>query len=284
MQKTNRSVWMAVAMLVLASLACNMVARGDTAQPADPGQPAASGGQAAPAEQPAGEQPSGEQPQAPAQEVVPTAPQKPPEIPLGLRQGLASLDSYRFSFVSLSSGPNPADKSDMHYEVAYDSATDASWVHSESFSSDADDPDGSQDTSDRYQIKNKTCEISGSGEELDVAYEEVDPLLDEMTSIMSELLDMTVYVENPEFQGEETVNGIVSNHFRFKITRLGDESGAQVLANDGEYWVAVNGQYLVKYDVTLKTSSGTQSIHIEIHIELKDANQPVQILMPADCQ
>ena len=47
---------------------------------------------------------------------------------------------------------------------------------------------------------------------------------------MKDLYDLDILIENPQFIGEEEMNGILSNHFQFQLSGLGS-SGAEVLAN-----------------------------------------------------
>jgi hypothetical protein len=112
----------------------------------------------------------------------------------------------------------------------------------------------------------------------------------EMLDSMTQLEDTIFVIENPQFVGVETVNAIQANHFKFNVTGLGKKSGAEVTQSVGEYWIAQDGQYLVKYDVILETRSApagnaqAQMMHLEIHIDLSNINQPIQISMPADCK
>jgi hypothetical protein len=92
-------------------------------------------------------------------------------------------------------------------------------------------------------------------------------------------------VDNPTFVAQETVNGIPVNHFTFTVSGLGVKSGAQVNANQGDYWLAVDGQYIVKYSLVVETSSDPQTnvMHEEISIDLNQINQPISIAFPQGC-
>ena len=157
-------------------------------------------------------------------------------------------------------------------------------------SSSADDPEASQSTSDQYQIGNKSCEISGEGADREAKLKAVNVQQNEMRDSMSGLEDMILVVENPQYVGAESVNGIQTNHFKFNVSGLGKKSGAEVTQSAGEYWVAQDGQYLVKYDVVLETRSApasnpqAQVIHFETHVDLSNVNQPIQIDMPTECK
>jgi len=111
-----------------------------------------------------------------------------------------------------------------------------------------------------------------------------------MSDTLTQLGDIVIVVENPKFVGAETINGIQANHFKFNVTGLGKKSGAEVTQSAGEYWIAVDGQYLMKYDVVLETRSApagnaqAQVMHSETHLDLSKINQPIQISMPAECK
>ena len=100
------------------------------------------------------------------------------------------------------------------------------------------------------------------------------------------MVDILPMTNDPVFVGEEMVNGVMTNHFTFNVTGLGAESGAEVVASNGEYWLAQDGQYVVKYSVIMETRNGpagdpnTQTMHSEFYIEVTDINQPIVITMP----
>ena len=103
-------------------------------------------------------------------------------------------------------------------------------------------------------------------------------------------MDLTLYVEDPVLVGEEQVNGIQTRHYTFKVSGLGKKSGAEVTQSSGEYWSAVDGNYLVKYNLVLEMrnapedSSAAKVIHSETSYELNMVNQPITIEMPAECK
>ena len=98
-------------------------------------------------------------------------------------------------------------------------------------------------------------------------------------------IGVTPIIEDPTFVGEEMINGVRSNHFTFRIVGLGLTSGAEVTANQGEYWLAVDGQYIVKYDLVAETRTGPDSgiLRQEVSIDLSGINQPVNIAFPQGC-
>jgi hypothetical protein len=106
-----------------------------------------------------------------------------------------------------------------------------------------------------------------------------------MLDLITNMLGFTPLIDNPTFMAQETVNGIPSNHFTFKVSGLGVTSGAEVLANQGDYWLAVDGQYIVRYILNIATSVDPQTniLSEEISAELNQINQPVSISFPQVC-
>jgi hypothetical protein len=88
----------------------------------------------------------------------------------------------------------------------------------------------------------------------------------------------------PQYVAQETVNGVLSNHFTFILNGLGGQSGADVTANQGDYWLAVDGQYLVKYTLVVELRSSPEEVfRQEYRLELTGINQPLTIDFPAEC-
>jgi len=285
MSKRKVTLLLVVSILVVVSLACNFGV--------SPAAPTANLDESNPQEQPTegviGEAPTEAAGQASTEAVEPTS-TAIPSLPIGLRQGLAGLNSYRLKINIISDGPTPQDKNRSLYQIDYVMDGDKTLVHNESTSSSAKDDKEKTSASDAYQIGNKSCSVSGSGADRQATLSDVDIQQKEMLDTMTQLEDTIIVVENPQFVGAETVNGIQTNHFKFNITGLGKKSGAEVTQSAGEYWIAQDGQYLVKYDVILETRSApagnaqAQVIHLETHVDLSNINQPMQISMPADCK
>ena len=107
----------------------------------------------------------------------------------------------------------------------------------------------------------------------------------EMQGLFTSMIGLTPLIEDPVFVAPETVNGIATNHFTFQVSGLGASSGAVVNINQGDYWLAIDGQYIVKYVLIVETSlaADSQIIHEEISIELTQINQPVNIAFPQGC-
>jgi hypothetical protein len=249
-------------------------------QLAQPGVPGA-----APAAQPLAVQTA-----LPAAAPTPKAavPAEASSLPIGLSQGLASLNSYRFKIEINMTGPTSKDKTLVLNQVDYDKNSDSTHTHNENIDSTVEDPSDERSVSDSYVIGSKKCDLSGTSKE-DVTTTQENKQKTEMNDTMGDLLDIGIHVEKPVFAGAETVNGVATNHFKFTVGGLGKKSGAQTTQSSGEYWVAQDGQYLVKYSAVMETRSAPQGnpkaevVSSQIQINLSDINQPIKITFPSLC-
>ena len=227
----------------------------------------------------------------PTQTPAPTPTRRAPNPAMvGMRTGLASLNSYQTTLRTLVSGPEPADKNEISMITQVDSAKKASRTRMETREVNADNPKGSTDSNETIAIGNQQCEITGQGASQKGKLTDQKPIEADLRGSLSGLLDVTLSAENPTFAGEETVNGIPTNHFTFKMTQLGKESGAVVRNNKGDYWLARDGQYLVKYTLALEAataaegSTQAQVFKADVSYELSNVNTPVTIAFPAFCK
>jgi hypothetical protein len=240
----TKRIWIVLISLVLVSLACNLPFAGGPAPVEEPGaaQPVQPATQPeADPEAPAGQPPN----QPPAVEAPPptAAPEQIDPQPVGMRQGLASLNTFKLVMVTKTSGPTNQDQSETRVEMTGDNPNEAIMVYNRSSSSSAEYPEPDISESYQYTVGLESCE--GFGEEWE--YESSTPAEQELRDAMSGLFDMLVLGPGAEYVGVENVNGIESRHFSFRLAGIGAESGAVVNANQGDYWLAVDGRYLVRY-------------------------------------
>jgi hypothetical protein len=205
----------------------------------------------------------------------------PPANPVGLNEGLASLNSYQMNINYKSTGPDPSESSTMLVEMQRSTDQDARYTHYTESSVKAGGGKPSTTESSIYQIGNDQCNGSGA----DWTWTTQLPNQTEMNGLVQNMISLTPLIDNPTFVAQETVNGIASNHFTFKVSGVGGKSGAAVNADQGDYWLAVDGRYIVKYSLVLETSMGpsVDVIHQEISIEMTQVNQPVNIAFPQPC-
>ena len=261
----NKRVLFLLSILVMLALACNLTSlSGATQAPGNDSQVPGSTPQAG------GDQPGG----------VPQPAGTPPANPVSINDGLGSLNSYVMTVSFNTAGPNPAESSQTLMSIQHSKDLDATHTNLNMNTVKADGSAPSTNSSDMYDIGNDHC--TGSGE--DWSWTSYSPDQAEMQGLIKNMIGMTPLVENPTFVGEELVNKIPTNHFTFKVSGLGVQSGAQVNANQGDYWLAVDGQYIVQYKLLVEESTDPQNVlHTEISINLNEINQPVDISFPQGC-
>jgi hypothetical protein len=204
----------------------------------------------------------------------------PPADPVSMNDGLGSLNSYKMNIVFKTIGPDPSQSSTISVETSDSKDLDASLTHYITTSVEAGGVEPSTDETYMYSIGNDRC--SGSGE--DWTWNSYTPAQTEMLDLFKSMIGLTPLIDNPVFVGEETINAIPSNHFMFKAPGLGVSSGTNVTINQGDYWLAVDGQYLVKYILVIEESTDPQNVlHAEISIDLTQINQPINITFPQGC-
>jgi len=205
-----------------------------------------------------------------------------PSTPVNLRAGLVSLNTYSLVIESNYSGPSQAEYSHLRFEMQKSTDQDASSTHYIITQLTADESEPDTTDSYSYSIANAQC----SGSEADGwDYTTTTPQQTEMQDLLSEMMDLVPLIDTPTFVGSETMNGIMANHFTFRVSGLGLQSGAEVTANQGDYWLAQDGQYIVKYYLVTETVDTTTqtTLHMDVLIEVTNVNQPLEITFPAGC-
>jgi hypothetical protein len=261
----NKRIAVILALLVMVTMACSLM---DSVNPT-----------ANPEEQAPGN-PTSPTKKAPANQTKPTVLANNPQ-PVSISEGLASLNSYVMTYSITSKGPDPAVTSTYLIETQRSQKQSARYTHitSTQTKKGADNP--TPGDSEIYRIGNDQCTKSSDK----WAWSSMPPNQAEMMDVIMNLMEFTPVVDKATFVAKETINGIPSKHFTFKITGLGVKSGAEVTANQGDYWLAVDGQYIVRYSLVLETvvDPATNVMHMETVIDLKNVNQPVDIAFPQAC-
>ena len=201
--------------------------------------------------------------------------------PVSISKGLASLNSYHATLSIIFRGPDPQDSSTIVYETQRSQAQDARYTRMTSTQVKKGVVSPSNSAEEDYRIGNDQC-INSSDT---WSWTSMPPNEAEMMDLVMNVFDITPMVDNPKFVADETINGIPSKHYSFAVTGLGVKSGANVTANQGDYWLAVDGQYIVKYSLVVETvvDPNTSIIHMETLIDVTDINQPVNIAFPQAC-
>ncbi|MAT40843.1 MAG: hypothetical protein CL609_00775 [Anaerolineaceae bacterium] len=226
---------------------------------------------------PSDDQPSDQE--MPEQSLSPSG--EPVSQPVGIRKGVSTLDSYKLTVEIETIGPSPNEISRIQVQQENASSQDTTFFFVTNFSQTLEDPEPSTSTTNNYQIGNETC--SGSDQD-GYSYSITEPDQKELQDVLKDLFDFNFLIENPQFIGQEELNGVQTNHFVFQLSGLGVTSGAQVLANQGEYWLAVDGNYIVRYTLLVETSTSPEEInHLKVWVNLEDINQPKSLSMPQGC-
>lgn len=211
---------------------------------------------------------------------------EPDPKPVGIQDGLGSLDSYKAQ-LSVKMTDEKGSKYRIN-ETAERSVIDKN-AHSKTVVVTFDpeeDTEENKETMETYTVNLVTC--SKSGDEWE--YTEMTEQEKEMRDIFSSMLDFVPLIDDPKFVAEEEINGVKTNHFNFMVKGIGDSSGSIATVNQGDYWLAQDGNYIVRYKLLLEIRSaaeGTpdaQVYNMDVSFEITDINIPVSVSLPPDCQ
>jgi hypothetical protein len=273
----RKQIFVVMALLVILSLACNMSSNTPSAPTVESQAVQVETSQAEVTQEV--QQPDNTP--VPTLEPTPLPPTEVPSQPVSIKEGLASLNSYTLTIIFNSTGPDAKDATKITMIEQHSADLDAHLTH---FTTDITSKDSSEPSNGEnfiYTIGNDSC----SGSKEDWSWATVPANQKEMQDLVQDMISISPVIQHPTFVSAETINGIPSNHFTFTISGLGVKSGAEVTANQGNYWLALDGRYIVKYTLVLETRTGPQSeiLHEEISINLTDINQPVSIAFPQSC-
>jgi hypothetical protein len=208
----------------------------------------------------------------------------PDSKPVSFQEGLGSLDSYRFNLsVKMSDSSGSVTSIDEMVESSVIDENNHSTMTSTSRS--PEDTEDSVSTSETYNLGTVTCTYDGE----EWSYSKKSEQDKEISDLFSQMIDFVPVIKNPEFVGKEEINGVKANHFTFKISGIGEKSGAVATQNQGDYWLAVDGQYILKYTLLLQIQSAPEGSSeantsiMDIKYELYDVNVPILLTQPVDC-
>jgi len=208
----------------------------------------------------------------------------PDPNPVSFQEGLGSLDSYKFDIHFLSSDSTGSITGiDEFMESSVIDENNHSIMTSTSRS--PEDSEESVSTSETYNLGTVTCTLSDG----EWTYEKKSLQDKEMNDIFSQMIDFVPVIKNPVFVSEEDINGVKTNHFTFKISGIGEKSGSVATINEGHYWLAVDGQYIVRYTSMLQVQSALEGNSaakistLELSFELYDVNVPILLTQPEEC-
>lgn len=217
-------------------------------------------------------------------ELATSTPTAPDPKPVSFQDGFGSLDSYKFTLHIESSKSDGS--STIIDEILESSVADENNHTIMTTSTRSEDgSDDSNETTETYNIGTVTCTLSDGEWE----YSSKTVQEKEISDIFSQMIDFVPVIKNPLFVGEENVNGVQSNHFTFSISGIGEKSGAVATKNQGDYWLAVDGQYIVRYTLDLQVqsapadSSGAEVSTMVVKYDLTEVNVPILLSQPDAC-
>lgn len=267
MKKNHRNFFVVVCILVLVSLACNLPF----------GKSSGKDGE----NQVQYEVVTSE---APAPEILVVEQKTPDPKPVTFQEGFGSLDSYKFKVkFEMTSSNGSFSSIDQFVESSVVDENNHSITTNSS--KEVDDTEVNTDTSETYNIGTITCSYDGDMWE----YSEKSIQEKELSDIFSQMIDFVPIINNPVLVGEENINGTPTNHFQFSVPGIGDKSGAVATLNQGDYYLAIDGQYLVRYILNLQIQSAPENdseaeiSSMSITYDLFDVNVPVLLAKPAEC-
>jgi hypothetical protein len=213
---------------------------------------------------------------------TPEATATPPAQPVSINDEVGSLNSFEITLTFKSSGPGKDQSSSITDTTDYSKDQDARYIQVNSSVTSLGNTSPTVVALQIYRIGNEMC---SSSEKNHWDWTNIDPGQTEMLELVQNMISIAPIIDNPTFVAAETINDIPTNHFTFKVSGLGVKSGYEVTANQGDYWVAIDGQYIVKYTLVMETHDGSNKkvLHEEIGINVSQINQPVNIAFPTSC-
>lgn len=209
-----------------------------------------------------------------------------PMLPVSINEGLASLNSYRMTYTTDVFDSVTQERSVSTFVVSSDADADASYNRTETRVTGEADDVVSEDVQEQYMIGNQVCQVAGGEAELTT--------MSDTARVMSELMSRVVVfkplIENPVYVGEDVVSGVPVRTYTFEVRSLGVDAGVEVARADGEYAIATDGNYLVRYRLDMELRTGAEgepeaeSTVFLIEAVLEAVNQPVGITFPPNCQ
>ncbi|MBN1977706.1 MAG: hypothetical protein JW918_09920 [Anaerolineae bacterium] len=190
--------------------------------------------------------------------------------------GLEGLDSYRMHFTMTfegTSGDGETEQSTLEMEVEYVRDPFAMRIAISGSDEDVGLTGGTMEMvqigDQQYTVFEGQCMVTPAEESLaETALFETEDLLSDIESAHRVMPD-------------ETVNGVACRHYTFD-----EQSMVGFTSAKGEIWVAVDGDYLVKYTLEAdgKNSINDEEGHVEWVYEVRDINAPITIEPPAGCE
>jgi hypothetical protein len=204
--------------------------------------------------------------------------------PIGIQEGLGSLDSYSIT-ASLNMTDSDGSDTELYETLDRDIANSKSHTVTTNISREAGESEDSTSTEEVISSGLVTCTKNDEGWDYSAMTEQEK----EMSDIFKQMIDVLPLIDDPIYVNDEEINGVQTHHFTFEVNGIGQKSGSVATTNHGEYWIAIDGQYMVKYQLELvvqsaANDSGEQEVaSISASFDLSNINQPLEIELPSDC-
>jgi len=130
------------------------------------------------------------------------------------------------------------------------------------------------------QIGDQSYVVFGEGQCISSSADEEDAMDMELFDVDDTIGGLE---EARRVRPDETVNGVLCRHYVFDEKALGWGTFTHA---EGEMWVAIDGEYVVKYAVQAEGKNpitGDEG-QIDWEYEIRDVNQPITIEPPAGCE
>ncbi len=211
----------------------------------------------------------------------------PDPRPAGMQEGLGNYDSYRVH-ISLSISDSTGRKNDFEETMIRDATAGNTYTRTVNTTLDpSSSSEPSTSVQEAYNVGLVTC--SGS-DESGWTYEETSQQQKDLTDIFQGMVDIIPQIDNPQYVGVETVNGVEANHFTLMVEGIDAKTGAVTTINEGHYWLSVEVGSMVKYTLILEVHTGAEDsdndewTRLEATEDITDINAVTEVIeLPAGC-
>ena len=240
---------------------------------------------------PPSEAPSGAE-EAPSPTEAPSGVEEAPS-PTEAPAGGGETEEEEISLSSVSSGLQNLDSYRSHFEMTFDGTTEGEaehWV----YEMDAEyvrEP-FAQHLVMRVPDAKEGFEMVQIGDVQYIIFEDqcMSTSVSEDEAMDTEILDPEDIIGGLEnahrVRPDERVNGILCQHYTFDETAIVGVGIGGLTHAEGEAWVAVDGDYVVRYTLEAdgKDPATGDEGHIEWEYEIRDVNVPITIEPPSGCE
>jgi len=212
-------------------------------------------------------------------------PTEAPMLPVSINEGLASLDSYRMTYTSDVLDSVSQERTTVTFVAARDGAADADYNRTETRVTTEADEVVSDDVQEQFVIGHQLCAVTDGEAQMTP----ISGTAQVLSDLMSQVVVFRPLIENPVYVGEDVVNGVPVRNYTFEVRSVGATPGVEATRADGDYAIAVDGDYLVHYrlDIELRTGAEgdpeAESSVSSFELSLEDINQPVELAFPSTC-